>query len=170
MLIVLLTAVSGLTASGSLEGEQRPTCGEGETLFEGSCYWVGESGSFTYAEAVEACRGRGMRLASIHSQRENAFINALTDGWSSWIGLSDALTEGDFQWLDGSPLDYQNWGTLQPDGGDLQDCAYIYGFSGYWKDFMCDYHEGAVCKGAPVLEPAEEAKEAERREVQDEEV
>ena len=44
-----------------------------------------------------------------------------------WIGLSDANSEGDFRWHDGTPFLYRNWGEGQPGEGDDEDYIHITG-------------------------------------------
>ena len=64
---MLCKAVAGVA-------KEEPGCGEDQTLFEGSCWW--EGGNFeTWYMAEEMCKGRGMTLASIHSQQEQDFVS-----------------------------------------------------------------------------------------------
>ena len=39
----------------------------------------------------------------------------------AWIGATDTLIEGKFVWMDGSHVNYTNWG-LWEGGGDTDDC------------------------------------------------
>ncbi len=36
-----------------------------------------------------------------------------------WIGLTDLGAESKFHWVDGTTMDYTNWGWRQPDGNIL---------------------------------------------------
>ena len=82
--------------------------------------------------------GPGSTLATIHSAAENAAILAqLTGGGFGsqvWIGLSDDAVEGDFQWQDGSALDYDNWAAGQPDDSGGQDFVAMNVADGTWVD------------------------------------
>jgi len=50
----------------------------------------------------------------------------MSGGESYWIGLSDARTEGTFEWLDGSPVTFTKWNVGEPnDWGSNEDCAEI---------------------------------------------
>lgn len=43
-----------------------------------------------------------------------------------WIGLYDASKSGNWSWTDGTPLDFENWGSSQPDNeGGTQYCAQL---------------------------------------------
>jgi len=126
-------------------------CGEGQTLFGGSCWWWSYGYSYTWAQAKDECRHRGLTVASIHSQQEQDFVADLTEGQISWIGLTDAATEGEWLWSDGTPVDYLNWDTAhgQPNGEDTWDCVYTEGSTGGWWDDVCDLRLWVVCRGHP---------------------
>ena len=94
----------------------------------------------------------------IESADENNFINKefLTDGGDYWIGLTDAETEGDWKWIDGSKLTgYTNWMTGQPNNYNNQNCAIIkkgYSsgtnkyFDGEWHDDRCSFTLSYICE------------------------
>ncbi|SMX42169.1 lectin-like protein [Actibacterium lipolyticum] len=63
-------------------------------------------------------------LVTITSDEEQAFIDALnTNNWSYWIGASDAVAEGTWQWIAGPEAGqlvsatYSNWQPGEPDNG-----------------------------------------------------
>jgi hypothetical protein len=66
--------------------------------------------SFYAGEAF--CRQYNATLLSIHSIAENEFL----DNWMTarkiifWIGLHRQSSELEWEWTDGSPLDFTNWG------------------------------------------------------------
>uniref|UniRef100_A0A3B1J3G1 C-type lectin domain-containing protein n=1 Tax=Astyanax mexicanus TaxID=7994 RepID=A0A3B1J3G1_ASTMX len=77
-----------------------------DQCFELSCYgWKKFGSSYYYISsekknwnvARQDCRNRGADLVIINSREEqqNKYI---------WIGLSDAEKEGEWKWVDGSPL------------------------------------------------------------------
>ena len=55
-----------------------------------------------------------------------------------WIGLSDTITEGDFLWVNGELLVYQNWSPNEPNNNpnfDPEDWVHMDGFrGGTWND------------------------------------
>ncbi|XP_068785673.1 low affinity immunoglobulin epsilon Fc receptor-like [Struthio camelus] len=110
--------------------------GQGWRLHGGSCYALG-LGAAGWAQAQGACQEQGATLVSIGDHQEQAFVASLAPSHDVWIGLHDRSTEGTFEWADGSPLAYQNWGWGQPDeaaGG--QDCVAM-GPHGSWADRAC---------------------------------
>ena len=98
------------------------------TEYNGHYYQVGDLSdaagwSWTYANSQ--AQALGGQLAIITGQGENDLIaNYLLQGrWGAWIGLTDANAEGDFVWVNGTPLassGYTNWSqgrTVEPNDG-----------------------------------------------------
>ncbi|HPY89840.1 MAG TPA: lectin-like protein, partial [Lentisphaeria bacterium] len=91
------------------------TAGElGATEFQGHYYEV-ISEKHSWTESKNAAEAAGGTLAIIGSAAENAFLfsNLLRQRRGSWIGLTDEDVEGEFIWIDGTPLagNYSNWST-----------------------------------------------------------
>ncbi|MBK8976606.1 MAG: hypothetical protein IPM29_11875 [Planctomycetes bacterium] len=72
----------------------------------------------TIHDARDIARRTGyLELAVIRSEAEQAFIRLVLTGSSAttvWIGLTDEGSEGQFVWLDGEPVSYQNWRPGEP--------------------------------------------------------
>ncbi|XP_059551413.1 low affinity immunoglobulin epsilon Fc receptor [Myotis daubentonii] len=121
------------------------TCPEKWVSFQRKCYYFGE-GAKRWIQARNACSGLRGRLVSIHSQEEQDFLATHSNKKGSWIGLRDLHTEGEFVWMDQSPLDYSNWRPGEPNnGGQGEDCVMLLG-SGQWNDAFCSsYLDGWVC-------------------------
>ena len=85
------------------------------------------------AEAARLyCEGHYRGLASVHSLAEQGLAAAacqlLSDpteqhAYGCWIGLRDTESEGEFRWIDGSPVDYVHWADGEPNdvGADGED-------------------------------------------------
>ncbi|KAM4856354.1 low affinity immunoglobulin epsilon Fc receptor [Urocitellus parryii] len=142
------------------------TCPEGWLHFRQKCYYFGQ-GAKRWVQAKFTCDDLEGRLVSIHSQEEQDFLTKHASKRGSWIGLRDLDLEGEFIWMDGSPLGYSNWNLGEPNNGDQgEDCVMMLG-SGKWNDASCRGELDAwVCEqlatcGPPapsasgdVLEPA----------------
>ncbi|XP_072020990.1 uncharacterized protein [Amphiura filiformis] len=119
-------------------------------VWGGYLYFL-NSDKVDYATATTACEEMGITLTSVHSEEELFFHRMLAReaGTQVWIGFNDLKDEGNFTWLDGSPVDYTNWNFGEPNdlfdpGGE--DCTNLYFESGEWNDFPCIWDNGYVCK------------------------
>ena len=107
------------------------------------------------SDARDKCKKMEGDIVIIRSAYENQFIFNLvkkTRGlplWGVWIGLQ-RLAVGNFQWVDGSPLEYNAWNNGEPnDNGGREDCAAMYwDVGGKWNDSPCDWevNPGFVCE------------------------
>ena len=88
----------------------------------------------TWQNAQAVASSNGGYLAIVNDASENAFLANLLTIQSAYIGLSDHITEGQFQWVDGSPVTYTNWYAGQPnDFNQNQDYVEMLN-NGEWND------------------------------------
>ncbi|QSS96885.1 lectin-like protein [Psychroflexus sp. ALD_RP9] len=91
------------------------------------------SGANAFADAVN----RGGTVATVSNATQNTFLaNALsTNGISNaHIGFSDAASEGNFVWQDGSPTTYTNWQTNEPSNTNGVEDYVAISSGGSWND------------------------------------
>ena len=101
--------------------------------FQGYCYkFIGANSleGVTWENAGSKCEelGGGYKLASIHSERESAFLytmlaqmNSEDQEYNFWISANDRdAAEGEGKWSnsDGTPFDYTHWADGEPNGSD----------------------------------------------------
>lgn len=105
------------------------------TYFDSNCYRYFGSPFLSWRDAERFCINEGGHLVSIHSQKEQEFVE---EYWFSsrdyvpnlayyslvrkpfsflYIGLQGKGHEGSYEWTDGSPLDYEHWLPGEPSGG-----------------------------------------------------
>ncbi|XP_062334855.1 C-type lectin domain family 4 member M-like isoform X6 [Osmerus eperlanus] len=124
-----------------------------------SCYYV-STVMKTWTDSRQDCIGRGADLVIINSLEEQKFLDNLNK--TVWIGLTDTVTEGNFIWVDGTPLTTPTyWYSPQPDnylhqpGSVDEDCVEIlYTSPRYpnllppttWNDNVCDVNHLWVCE------------------------
>jgi hypothetical protein len=96
----------------------------------------------TWTQAKAACDALPGHLAKITSVAQNTIVAQLSLNTDSFIGATDAATEGTFLWEDGTPLTYMNFRTGEPNNGSGQyqeDCLVLSGKKSTdgWDDRPC---------------------------------
>ncbi|XP_034773927.2 CD209 antigen-like protein E isoform X1 [Acipenser ruthenus] len=129
-------------------------CPKNWVLFNDMCYYFSLD-KLTWNSSRDACISAGGDLVTIQSSQEQAFlkqqINAL-----HWVGLTDVVTEGDWRWLDNTPLNESttSWGK-PPDDWKVEDptgedCALLSETGLY--DVSCGKKYECICeKVAPII-------------------
>ncbi|XP_023194031.1 macrophage mannose receptor 1-like [Xiphophorus maculatus] len=146
-------------AKGQGPPPQPPTSGPGwnekcgswtSDPFNDFCYLFNYLSMRTWAEARADCVNQGGELLSITEPFEQAFIQGLIQqaptGISLWMGGHDSITEGGWEWTDGSPFRYIRWNAGNPDDYFGEDCLSILINDGYWNDDNCQNKRGYICK------------------------
>jgi hypothetical protein len=103
-----------------------------------------------WADAERICAGKGLSLARIDSKPLSKALYkkaSRVDPQRWWIGYSDAESEGDFRWRDGSKGNFTYWHRRQPDNGSCnEDCAALRSKgNGKWQDTHCNQHRPFIC-------------------------
>jgi len=111
-----------------------------------------------WTKARDYCASLKGHLVTIGSKAEDDFVYHLNP--NSWLGLSDDIQEGKWQWVTGEPLIYINWAQ---DGGEPDNCAhgcgghpayyeeedYAHFGEPYWNDWG-DVESTFVCEWEPA--------------------
>jgi hypothetical protein len=109
----------------------------------------------TWHQAREQCSTLGYHLVTINDAEENEWLAVTARGVSEdhfWMGMNDLEQEGQWVWLDGSPVGYTNWNleTNEPnnshEGGE--QCGRLNRFWPLhtWDDAQCQNMYAAVCE------------------------
>ncbi|XP_026154124.1 macrophage mannose receptor 1 isoform X2 [Mastacembelus armatus] len=146
-------------AKGQGPPPQPPTSGPGwndkcgswtSDPFNDYCYLFNYLSLRTWAEARADCVNQGGDLVSITDPIEQAFIQGVIaqspTGISLWMGGHDSITEGGWEWTDGSPFRYIHWNAGNPDDYYGEDCLSILINKGHWNDDNCENKRGYICK------------------------
>jgi hypothetical protein len=118
----------------------------------GQAWWVCAAEK-TWDQAGAYCQSLGATTAIVPSPAAQAFLHEAVGQGFHWLGARQAELEGAWSWVDGTPWDYTNWGTLQPDDtAPGQDCLRLtFGivgdgwFDGAWDDYFCDDVHPFMC-------------------------
>ncbi|XP_054643004.1 galactose-specific lectin nattectin-like [Dunckerocampus dactyliophorus] len=140
----LLCGISGLlSGTWSWPRKDNECCPKGWTQLDDHCY-VFKDDERTFADAESVCNILGGNLASVTSALKNVVVYQLiTEGEASdaWIGLNDAIEDGEYFWTDGKVFDFENFVSMRNDTGN---CAVMVS-KGEWDDAMCTNLEPYVC-------------------------
>nr|XP_061802081.1 lithostathine-1-alpha-like [Nerophis lumbriciformis] len=149
VLCVLIAQTQAVSQSAKPDDNH---CPKGWTQLDKYCY-VFQTDERTFSDAESVCNIIGGNLVSINSGKENALVvELIREGAGSvvdtWIGLHDAIEEGDFVWTDGEIVNFRNFGMDQPDngdGGEDEDCVEIESRDDMWHDVPCTDENPFVC-------------------------
>lgn len=140
-------------------------CVDNWELHGGKCYYLSpESIELNWNNSRDICRRLRADLVKIESREEQKFIlNKLQLNDWFWIGLSDSETEGQWKWMDGSPLDQSlsfwsqepdDWKGSNNEFSDGEDCAVIRFQDRYledrmWADVYCGHLKRFIYEKEP---------------------
>ncbi|XP_028662247.1 secretory phospholipase A2 receptor [Erpetoichthys calabaricus] len=108
-------------------------------------------------DAALVCKLLGSDLVSIHTPEEHAFLlgrikKSFPNKERIWIGLSKDLSSSQFRWMDGSPVEYENWGAMNflqlPMKNDI--CVSMSTQTGQWAEDKCSRIQFYACKRQTV--------------------
>ena len=134
-------------------------------LFDRSVPWQ-EAATIAFERHHKGMPGH---LVTVTSEEENQFLldqllsNRKID--NVWIGLTDVVREGFYQWITGEPFAYERWGlipTPQPDnyieraghgGEDYGTFSLLPGHDWFWNDLSNDSNTQSVAAAIIEYEP-----------------
>ncbi|MEM7390731.1 MAG: lectin-like protein, partial [Verrucomicrobiota bacterium] len=128
--LIVLPAILGAVAMAwaSLadvkEKSSRPPIPSEPTEFEGHFYQIFETKQpISWDEAKARCEAMGGHLVIIDHAEENDFLTTIGAGNAFYhLGATDREEEGEWLWVDGTPMTYENWHPNEPnDYGGSED-------------------------------------------------
>lgn len=115
--------------------------------FNGKLYRLYEE-NLSWTKAREKCGLLGGQLVVIKDAATQEFIKTLTNGGRDiWLGATDEKVEGQWVWVDGSPMDFTAWRRGEPNNwGGPENYLGMSKNGGGWADGpdYLDYNTGYV--------------------------
>ncbi|XP_017375761.1 C-type lectin domain family 17, member A isoform X16 [Cebus imitator] len=123
----------------------RVTCPEGWLPFESKCYYFSPT-TKSWDGARMFCQENYSHLVIINSFAEHNFVaKAHGSPRVYWLGLNDREQEGNWRWLDGSPVTLSFWEPEEPNNIQEEDCASM-NKDGTWNDLSCHKSTYWICE------------------------
>lgn len=119
---------------------------EKKSYFQGHTYQVFDE-SLTWQEAKSKCETLGGHLATITSEGEQSFITQIISTGSKefyWLGGSDEVSEGQWDWVTGEPWSYEHWASGNPDNYNSENYLGILRVDRKWANNSgksCDWND-----------------------------
>lgn len=138
--------------------------------YRNSCYSIVDGPKASFTDAEQICQKSGAHLVSIVDLVEEGFLNYyLSQNGKSdqyWLGLKPTVelspdnnlmnTTQSYEWTDGWPLYYTNWGRLEPKLPTKPEdlCVYFNRTGGMWFTTSCNEDTRAyICKASADKPP-----------------
>ncbi len=128
---------AGITNADTLDFVTAIHQGNGQQLhFYNNHYYQLTTSAMTWSQAEAEAVAFDGHLVTINDEQENTWLGSTFCSTYRWIGLNDIQQEGNFVWVDGSPVTYTNWSDGEPnvlgdeDGGEI----YTPSLAAKWND------------------------------------
>ena len=130
-LCLLLFALGGINAQCDIDGYAYGGS------YNGHHYYFSDA-AVEWPVADAAATALGGYLATIADAGENVFVATVAGGGGifAWIGFTDQVSEGTFEWVTGEPVTFTGWNPGEPNNEfGIEDWTEINRFgSGTWND------------------------------------
>uniref|UniRef100_A0A8C5JZ09 C-type lectin domain family 4, member e n=1 Tax=Jaculus jaculus TaxID=51337 RepID=A0A8C5JZ09_JACJA len=144
--------VKELSCDSDLSGSVKNCCPPHWEHFQSSCYFFSTT-TMSWASSSRNCSGMGAHLVVINSQEEQEFLfHTKPRKREFYIGLTDQMIEGQWQWVDGTPFteSLSFWDAGEPNNIVMvEDCATIRDSSNSrknWNDVPCFFNMFRICE------------------------
>ncbi|XP_032047031.1 pulmonary surfactant-associated protein A-like [Aythya fuligula] len=100
-----------------------------------------------FSSALESCEKTGGTLATPMNKEENRAILGIVEQYNSYayLGIKESETSGQFEYMNGMPLNYTNWHQYEPNGKGTEKCVEMY-TNGNWNDRKCNLYRLTICE------------------------
>ena len=122
------------------------------SYFNGHSFYVSTQ-TAAWHDAKSACETMGGHLATSTSAEKNAFLSSLTSS-NAWLGATDELSEGNWEWITGEVWSYTNWRANMPDNylGKQHYLVTNYTAKGIWDDDYDSSQYLYICEWDYILD------------------
>ncbi|XP_030059123.1 pulmonary surfactant-associated protein A [Microcaecilia unicolor] len=100
-----------------------------------------------FAKSKETCEKVGGQIVAPKNEDENKATLEIVTKFNryAYLGIVDSNSIGQFNYIDGNPLNYTNWRTNEPNGNGKENCVEMY-TDGLWNDKKCNQYRLTICE------------------------
>ncbi|MEO0518743.1 MAG: DUF4347 domain-containing protein, partial [Cyanobacteria bacterium P01_A01_bin.116] len=115
-----LVLEAGTESIGTSSAAINVALGGHQHYYNGKLYLL--SGSDTWENVQAQAQAMGGNLVTINDAAEEQWLQSTFGDERLWIGLTDKVTEGEFEWINGETSTYTNWTPGEPsNSGNNED-------------------------------------------------
>lgn len=135
------------------------TCPDGWVKYmDSACFKVNVEKEYSW-KAYNNCKALGGKLATVHSQSENDFLNGVLSYLrvdNVWLGMNDMKTSGVYKWED-EEITFNNFADEKVNNDGVNhtavDCVEMRSDLYFkWNKQYCFYKNAYLCRMNPSLE------------------
>ncbi|XP_078392154.1 CD209 antigen-like protein 2 [Cetorhinus maximus] len=108
--------------------------------------------------AKQQCESQNSHFIIINTEQEQNFIKKSIENnpGDYWIGLTDRESEGNWKWVDGTPVSFTQWYQGEPNNWSGNENCAIIRMNG-WNDYSCTDQFPFICekRALPCVEAAD---------------
>ncbi|XP_078392786.1 C-type lectin domain family 17, member A-like [Cetorhinus maximus] len=132
-------------------------CPSGWKVHNHHCYRLSTKSKEWYSAKLQ-CESQTSHLIVINTEQEQNFIEKSIENnpRDYWIGLTDRESEGNWKWVDGTPVSFTRWEQGEPNNGSGNENCAIIRING-WNDVSCTDRLSFICekRALPCIEAAD---------------
>ncbi|XP_053164243.1 pulmonary surfactant-associated protein A-like [Hemicordylus capensis] len=100
-----------------------------------------------FETTVQTCQHFGGSIAQPMNEEENKAILEIVKEKNryAYLGINESPLPGEFQYLDGTPVNYTNWRQYEPNGNGAENCVEMF-TDGGWNDKKCNQYRLTICE------------------------
>ncbi|XP_010191566.1 PREDICTED: pulmonary surfactant-associated protein A-like, partial [Mesitornis unicolor] len=100
-----------------------------------------------FASALKSCEAAGGTLATPVNEDENKAVLSIVKQYNryAYLGIKEGETSGQFNYINGTPLNYTKWHQHEPNGKGTEKCVEMY-TDGSWNDKKCNLYRLTICE------------------------
>ncbi|XP_048729209.2 low affinity immunoglobulin epsilon Fc receptor-like [Ostrea edulis] len=128
-------------------------CNVGWIQFQDKCYLFSHTLD-SWADAAGVCSVFHSKLAEPRTAAESKFLisHSQSQGGNFWIGISDIIEEGRWEYSDQTVITVNDFSPGEPDQHTTGNCVILWqAYHGRWGDHICSILSKFICETDVIL-------------------